>query len=167
MLCSCVDHTNTNSLISLEEFFFWMLNLADLSCFQSLFKMSFELLYSQWGKTVSKMCAISVIVDVGFGWAVWKRETSVIDVVSVRTFLINKHYQGIQSNKIGLNWRLIWIFNIYIKPYISATLLIMNFIIFVTLHHILWYFAVLKSFSKCWPNDCTLFSCMHWSIWEM
>lgn len=70
------------------------------------------------------MCAISVIVDVGFGWADLKRETSVIDVVSIRTFLINKHYKGIQSNKICLIWRLIWIFNIYIKPYISATLLI-------------------------------------------
>lgn len=132
-----------------------MLNLADLSCFQSLFKMFFELLYSQWGKTVSKMCAISVIVNVGFGWADLKREISVIDVVSIWNFLINKHYQGIQSNKTGLNWRLIWIFNIYIKPYISATLLIMNFIIFVTLHHILWYLVNVGLMTVLYFHACT------------
>lgn len=65
--------------------------------------MSFEFSTGNGERSVSKMCAISLIADVGFGWANLSRNISDLLRGIYKTFLIHRHYKGIQSKKICLN----------------------------------------------------------------
>lgn len=49
------------------------------------------------------LSAISLIADVGFGWANLSRNISDLLRGIYKTFLIHRHYKGIQSKKICLN----------------------------------------------------------------